>query len=307
LARDVQTYAPALGLFLQRKVSEFYKEWYMWSLISGVVLDALKITGLVFVMMALMDLLNVAAKGGMASIVRGGRWRQYVIASFLGATPGCLGAFADVSMYMHGGLTFGALVGGMIATSGDEAFVMLSLFPRVALVLFVLLFGAGVVSGWLVDRTAPRLSFPILERCCSETYHPGEASGGHYARHHIWEHILGVHLWRVFLWTAGALLLVRLGTQWWHLEGFVTDHALWMLLLGALVGIIPESGPHLIFVTLFAEGLLPFSVLFTSSFVQDGHGILPLLSHSVKDAALVKTINLFLGLGVGLTLYALGW
>ena len=49
---------------------------------------------------------------------------------------------------------------------------------------------------------------------------------------------------------------------------------IWVLLTGALVGIIPESGPHLIFVMLYAQGLVPFSVLLTSSFVHDGHGML---------------------------------
>ena len=34
-----------------------------------------------------------------------------------GATPGCLGAFMNVSLYVHGMISFGAIVGGTIATS----------------------------------------------------------------------------------------------------------------------------------------------------------------------------------------------
>jgi len=30
-----------------------------------------------------------------------------------------------------------------------------------------------------------------------------------------------------------------------------------------------------VFVMMYAQGLLPFSILFTASFVQDGHGMLP--------------------------------
>ena len=67
---------------------------------------------------------------------------------------------------------------------------------------------------------------------------------------------------------------------------------MWVLLIGALIGIIPESGPHLIFVMMYAQGLVTFSVLFTASFVQDGHGMLPMLSYSIKDAILVKVFNL---------------
>lgn len=79
-----------------------------------------------------------------------------------------------------------------------------------------------------------------------------------------------------------------------------------MLLLAAVLGIIPESGPHLVFVTLFAKGLVPFSVLFVSSFVQDGHGLLPLLSYSWRDTLALKAVNLGFGLSLGALLFALG-
>ena len=52
-----------------------------------------------------------------------------MLGAFLGVIPGCLGAFAAVSLYSHRNLSFGALVAAMIATSGDEAFVMFSMFP----------------------------------------------------------------------------------------------------------------------------------------------------------------------------------
>jgi hypothetical protein len=78
------------------------------------------------------------------------------------------------------------------------------------------------------------------------------------------------------------------------------------LVVGALIGIIPESGPHLIVVMMHAEGLVSFSVLFTTSFVQDGHGMLPLLSDSIKDSLLIKVFNLTFGLIVSGGLYLLG-
>ena len=82
---------------------------------------------------------------------------------------------------------------------------------------------------------------------------------------------------------------------------------IWILLIGALMGVIPESGPHLIFVMMYAKGLIPFSILFTVSFVQDGHGMLPLLSYSVKDSLLIKGFNLVFGLSVGGLMFALGF
>ncbi|HIE03364.1 MAG TPA: selenocysteine protein, partial [Candidatus Latescibacteria bacterium] len=92
----------------------------------------------------------------------------------------------------------------------------------------------------------------------------------------------------------------------WNLEAFVRAHMFWVLLIAALVGVIPESGPHLIFTMMFAKGLIPFSVLLTGSIVQDGHGMLPLLAYTFRDSMIVKLFNLVIGLSIGLILYKTG-
>ena len=238
--------------------------------------ESVKITFFVFLMMILVDWVNVFTKGKLPSLIKGGRWRQYVGTSFLGATPGCLGAFMSVTLYVHGLLTFGAIVGAMIATSGDEAFVMLTLFPGKALFLFGLLFLMGIGFAWLVDKIAPRLKITPCERCKLQEFHPERESWRHYLREHVWNHMVKKHLWQVLSMTFLALLFIQIGLKYWNLKEFVSQNLVWVLLVSALAGIIPESGPHLIFVMMYAQGLIPFSVLLTSSFVQDGHGMLPL-------------------------------
>jgi len=41
--------------------------------------------------------------------------------------------------------------------------------------------------------------------------------------------------------------------------------------------------------------------------VQDGHGMLPLLSYSVKDSIRVKVFNMAYGIILGLIIYMLGY
>jgi hypothetical protein len=79
-----------------------------------------------------------------------------------------------------------------------------------------------------------------------------------------------------------------------------------ILLAAVLIGIIPESGPHLVFVTLFSQQLIPFSILLASSIVQDGHGMLPVLAESRKDFFLIKGISVLIGLVIGTILLFLG-
>ena len=90
-----------------------------------------------------------------------------------------------------------------------------------------------------------------------------------------------------------------LATRWLVIAGLTLGAA-------ALFGLIPESGPHLLFVTMYDRGIVPLSILVTSSIVQDGHGMLPLLAHSRLDFVKVKAINLAAGLLVGALLAAMG-
>jgi len=129
----------------------------------------------------------------------------------------------------------------------------------------------------------------------------------HFLEDHLWRHVAIKHAPRVFLWTFGALIAMHLLTDVLHLERAIESSRWIVLLVACLVGLIPESGPHLIFVTLFARGVVPFSVLVASSVVQDGHGMLPMLAHSVREFALIKAITFTAGLALGAALMSLGW
>lgn len=326
----------------------------------------------VFVMMVIVDYINVLTRGRMGDTIQGGRGRQYFITTSLGVVPGCLGSFMNVSFYIKGLLTFGAMVGGMIATSGDEAFVMLTMFPIEAVILFSVLFVIGIFTAWISDKIADFFNIIPCKECKIPDLHELEeecrylsfkeiftqfkelplvkflfiilfgifiyafstgfigpqqwgwkritfisltflfgivilTAPKHYLEEHIWKHIAKKHIWKVFLWSFGALLIVNLGLKFWNLESFIKAHMFWVLLIATLIAIIPESGPHFVFVMMFAQGIVPFSVLLASSIVQDGHGLLPLLSYSVKDTFLIKLFNFCIGLSIGIILYSIGF
>jgi hypothetical protein len=275
--------------------------------VYNILIESLKVSLFVLVMMIAVDLLNVKEKGKLDVLLKGsGKWKQYIIASGLGALPGCFGSFAGVSLYIHGMISFGALTGLMFATAGDEQFVMLSLFPKTAVIIFLILFALGIPVGFLTDKLVKKLNINTCSDCKYVQYHLGQEGYKHYFKDHIWDHIIKRHLSRVFLWTFGALLVLELGMKFIDLKGITSEYTILILILGALIGLVPESGPHLVFVMLFFKGLVPFSVLFTNSVVQDGHGILPMLSYSLRDTALIKIFNLVFGLTIGLILFLAG-
>ncbi|MCK5516107.1 MAG: arsenic efflux protein [Desulfobulbaceae bacterium] len=343
----------------------------MPSFLQNSLINAVMITGFVAIMMVVIEYINILSKGLWQKGLRGKRWKQYILASFLGATPGCLGAFTVVSLYSHREVTLGAVVAAMIATSGDEAFVMLSLIPGQAPFIFVLLLCLGLAAGYVTDKifrknrvnnvgcsqqfenhdsnTCHCFPWKNLKKqwqhCIPSrgiltitlflflfaiiTGHLGPPSWNwlkvtlvlvstaalfivstvpdHFLEQHLWNHIARNHVPRIFLWTFGALLVMHLLVDQLDLSSWLQDNQLLVLLAACLVGLIPESGPHLVFLTLYVGGNIPLSILLASSVVQDGHGMLPMLAESRLAFIKVKLVNFTVGLLLGLTGYLMGW
>lgn len=279
----------------------------MQEILWKVLKETFEITLVVGLMMILVDLLNSWTNGKVKNFLEGrSKYRQYIVASVIGVIPGCFGGITNVSLYMHGLISFGALAGSMIAVSGDEAYVMLAMFPETAIILFVILLIIGIFAGILIDKFVGRFAVQTCINCESLVVHETEKNLKHFIFEHIWAHVIKKHIWKIAIWTFAALLFVELSLEYLDLQSFTSNYKIVFLFVGALIGLIPESGPHLIFVKLFADGMIPFSVLLTSSIVQDGHGMLPMLSYSIKDSMLLKAFNFVIGLTIGLILFAFG-
>ena len=416
--------------------------------------NSILITGLVIVMMMMIESLNIESKGLFFKGLKKTRIGQVIFGALLGSIPGCMGGFASVSLYTHRMFSFGALIAMMIASSGDEAFIMLAMIPEQALVIFAVLFVVAVVTGIVVDYFNDKLhkkhchkqdhsecgiesecahgytvhcheeheksmsscacktasdtkghevesedesgimhsesrhygwkrivmfiglavfiaalatgqlghdhgSHTHTDDCtsacshdsanhssvttqdhyhehsaaedhecheCHGSHHPEHASinlldeqwmnvlfaglsvlvllvllfaSDHFIEQHLWNHIIRKHLLTIFCWTFGVLLLVGIGLQYIKLDEWISSNTALMIILATLIGIIPESGPHMIFVTLYAAGIVPLPVLLASSISQDGHSSLPLIAESRKSFLWAKLINCAVALIVG--------
>jgi Putative, 10TM heavy-metal exporter len=281
----------------------------MVEILLDVLLTTFEVSGIVFLMMVLVDFFDVRTRGKIKSLVHKSRWNEYFTASFLGTVPGCVGSYINVSMYMHGFMGIGAIASGMIATSGDEAFVMLVQFPEKAFLLFAILFVIAIPLGALLDYILKALKVEACKTCHMHAHHEqdSERNYKHYFTVHIWQHIFKKHIIRIIIWTFFSLLFVNIGIRYFSIEALVNNNIGWVILVAALVGLIPQSGPHLIFITLYASGVIPFSALLASSISQDGHGILPMLSYSVRDSAIIKSYNFLVALILGWVTFYFGF
>ena len=131
----------------------------------------------------------------------------------------------------------------------------------------------------------------------------------HFVQEHLWNHVIKKHFFKVFLWTFFILLFLHIGMQYISLEeiGDNSTGKIFILILAILIGIIPQSGPHLLFIFLFIDGLIPFSVLLANSIVQEGHSGLPLIAESRKYFISIKIIKIILAIIIGLIGLWLGY
>jgi len=283
-----------------------------------ILIESVKITLLVFVFMLVVELLELRVGGFLKRHITGNRWLQYLLGAVLGLVPGCNDAFIMVTFYMSGIVTFGALVSVMVATFGDEAFVLISYLGdptmsvdrgRVAALLGVL-FVAALAGGALADWLARRFRLPLAAKC--EIPHHDEFQAqhfrwGHFFTEHAYRHVFLKHIPTLFLWMFGSLLALHVLNIHLPLSRFIEGSPAVMILTGAVVGLLPFSGPHLVFITLFVKGTIPLSVVVANSIVQDGHGLLPLLSYSLADGIKIKLFKLVFGLVIGFGLLAAGF
>ena len=413
----------------------------MLHLLIDTLRNSVLITGIVIIMMMMIESFNLESHSRFFNRVKGSSFRQVLLAALLGSIPGCIGGFATVSLYSRRFLSFGALTAMMIASAGDEAFVMLAMMPDKALWIFALLFVIAVFSGIAIDwimksrnivdchpdqstachhdqsahchhdqsahchpdqsahchpersegsgseqrKTVTDSSLPLRMTAQQIKMTPqqiGPTAGGKedamaekdgqdtgrrsltwqrlvltgaialfaialaagwmehdhavpetgqihlnllsewwmnlifailcivmvvimcfrsdsFIKETLWHHVLQKHLPNIFAWTFGVLLAIGLLSEYIDLNTWVSDNPALMILLAVAIGIIPESGPHLIFVTLYASGLVPLPVLLASSISQDGHSSLPLLAEDKKSFAYAKLLNCLIALIVG--------
>ena len=356
--------------------------------LTDVVGQIVVITFFVLSMIMVLEYLNVFSKGHVHSFMQRNKSLQILISAFLGVIPGCIGTYTAVSLYTHNVIGFGALIANLIATTGDEAFWMMSKMPDKALLIFVGLFALAVVAGYVTNIFVSKRSnscgqeshfvlhtthdhhhslhgniienlrhisahrlillvsiivFIVLTLCGflgEHHHHDGETEieaseekfnfivsiismvlsavtlfvivrvPEHFLEDHIWHHVIGQHFWKILTWTSIALVLVFVVKEVCDIKTWVEQFSegsvyVFCMVAAILIGLIPESGPHAVFIMLYCNGVMPLGALLANCIVQDGHGAIPLFAESKKDFFIVKGIKVVLAVAVGAAFWML--
>ena len=275
--------------------------------------ESISITLLVLALMAVVESINITSSGRLFRKLHGKPVAEVALATLLGAIPGCAGGFVVVSMFTHRMLSFGALMAGMIATFGDEALFLAAQSPKQALILTGILFVIGFIVGMVLLKV-PANKFIIFDghdfvlheehqhtHTDPENHHWRERIV-HFLREHVWEHVVKQHALTLFLYAFVTLLVLGILNHFIDLQSVMENNTWtkWVLLLISVgVGVLPVSGPHLIFVMLFLQGNIPFAILLANSIAQNGHAGIPLMAQSKRNFFIMKGITVALGLIFG--------
>ena len=375
----------------------------MSEFINDVLVQTILITFFVLAMIMVIEYINVFSQGAANRFMRQHQGMQIIIATVLGLIPGCIGTYTAVSLFTHDVIGFGALIANLIATTGDEAFFMLTLMPKQALIIGTVLAVLAITCGYIAafvtkkhknscgqenhfeihhshDTHTPNLrpslqglkhpstkriilivsilSFGIMaatgilhsnhnhgegvnlenhenfeqhndeiihenhEQHENEEHHHHGADPvtvtfivlaalslfvavtvpDHFLEEHIVNHVIKKHFAKIFLWTFAALAAIFVLNKYMDVESFVNGNTLYILIAALAIGLIPESGPHLIFITLYIGGNIPLGILLANCIVQDGHGAIPLFAESKKYFFIAKGIKVVLAALIGLAM-----
>ena len=207
---------------------------------------------------------------------------------------------------------------------------------RILLLIFTGFFVAGILTGFLGHEHSFADSFSISTQHvdCEHEHHtyshvhsPFEGENliflivgfltlillltvnTHFLEEHIWNHVIKKHFLKIFLWVLAIMLLVKLLGFLIPIE-MLSYHAwgkLILLMIALLIALIPESGPNLIILFLFIDGIVPFSTLLANSILQEGHGGLPLIAENPKSFLWIKAIKFVIAFAIGILGYWIGF
>lgn len=329
---------------------------------------SLTLSGFVISMMLLIEYFHSNSRDLFLNILRADGLKSYFISASLAALPGCFGCFMVVTCYIHGIISFGALITVSIVTMGDLAFLLIARDTQLYFKLLLLLVVIGVFWGVLLDRTGllkrgavgcdqliyhekedgdsisistkrnltnPSASRLLLIVCYSvfclgliggkighlsnlpwinlflfviamSVFRVLVVASDHFIESHFMSHIFKKHFPRLFLWAVLAFTLVAVLNQNPSFEIFIEQKEWVIVIFAILLGFVPDSGPHLLFFTLYWNGQVSLAVIVASSIVQDGHGLVPLLASSGTDFFKVKIVNSVLAVIAAIVIYELG-
>jgi len=82
----------------------------------------------------------------------------------------------------------------MLATAGDEAFVMLAMVPDAALLIFATCIVLGVLGGLSADKITQAAHLKIRQACSIEI-HQNDLNSTHFFKEHVYDHYVIVSVY----------------------------------------------------------------------------------------------------------------
>ena len=111
----------------------------------------------------------------------------------------------------------------------------------------------------------------------------------------------------VCVWVFAAYFVYELFVIFVGGEAVVSS---WMMatgllsvIIGAVIGLVPGCGPQIIFVSLYAKGMMPFAALLSNAISQDGDALFPLLAIDRRSSLLATVITTIPALLLGVAVY----
>ncbi len=271
----------------------------MFDVVIDTLLDSLKLLPFLFVAFLIIEILEHSVKKGSESIISKSQKVGPFVGSVLGLIPQCGFSVLATNLYSCRVITLGTLISVYLTTSDEMIPIFLSHKAGAEIILKILFikFVIGMVSGFIIDRVISKKE--KRDDCtCKEVeghYEEGifEASFKHTMKIFIFIFIITFIL-NVVMYFGGEKLLY----------GIFNHNSVLGVMLGALVGMIPNCSASVIICELYFSKMISFGTMMAGLLCGSGAALMVLcrVNKNIKENIWILGILYVIGVISGVVI-----
>jgi len=128
--------------------------------------------------------------------------------------------------------------------------------PRLFILLSILFFSSLILFGIIAkdEENWFRITMIIVSALSIIII---SFSSAHFVKLHLWEHVIKKHFLVMLIWVFIAFVVLHFMDHQLNVKEWISDNTIYLILIAALVGLIPTSGPHMVIYKLFSFRFYP--------------------------------------------------
>lgn len=272
---------------------------FMFDVVIDTLIDSLKLLPFLFIAFLIIEALEHSMKKGSKCIISKSQKVGPFVGSVLGLIPQCGFSVLATNLYSSRVITLGTLISVYLATSDEMIPIFLSHKAGAGIILGILFikFVIGMVSGYIIDKVIRRKEVMDNRICKEEECHCEEG-----IFEASFKHTMKIFIF-IFVITFALNVIMYFGGEKLLYSVFNHNNVLGVM-IGALVGMIPNCSASVIICELYFSEMISFGMMMAGLLCGSGAALMVLcrVNKSVRDNVCILGILYVIGVISGVVI-----